>query len=93
MRVIALNQKCPPDGIVAISKRRGTYLEQVIALNQKCLPDIFGPIVYRLGHLVLIQESGVRLSVGSPKRELVRALEKGRKLANKKLLILSGFLL
>ena len=50
---------------------------RVIALNQKCLPDIFGPIVYRLGHLVLIQESGVRLSVGSPKRELVRALEKG----------------
>ncbi len=31
---------------------------------------IFGPIVYRLGHLVLIQESGVRFSVGPQRTNL-----------------------
>lgn len=30
------------------------------------VPFSSGPIVYRLGHLVLIQESGVRFPVGLP---------------------------
>src|SRR3989344_9266829 len=33
---------------------------------QRDLSTLKGPIVYRLGHLVLIQESGVRFSVGLP---------------------------
>ncbi len=37
-----------------------------------------GPIVYRLGHKLFKLGSRVRLPVGSPIRELVRALEKGQ---------------
>lgn len=68
-----------------------THISAILLFVRRRDQKPHGPIVYRLGHILLKDGSRVRLPVGSQKRELVRALEKARISKQKQVIIWLAF--